>query len=287
MKAILTLMLLSMFAVQAFAANILKAAECPATGDTVTFRNVREVYTSMTSSLTTADLTKGEFETTAQFKARKAKAIATADFLQPVLLEGTYESYYAKYDADKQRFVVETQAWDNMNVAWDEVFEPRNDYGIEPLYNFYTVRGVGLVEDREPMRSYRASNAFGVEVTVSKSEVTQYGVFDKLLSREAISLSGERRLEWAHDITIDEYNNPAVILPIPLQRAAEIKDKMRVGVMVQPKEPFTATGWDHMPPKIDLRIEINTKINVVMADILCAVIADQDGVVLKTIAPGG
>ena len=54
----------------------------------MTFRNVREVYASMTSSITTADLTKGEFETTAQFEARKAKAIiAAADFLQPILFE--------------------------------------------------------------------------------------------------------------------------------------------------------------------------------------------------------
>jgi hypothetical protein len=70
MKALLVPILLSVLAVQAFMATIIRATERPAAGNTVTFRNVREVYASMTSSITTADLTKGEFETTAQFEAR-------------------------------------------------------------------------------------------------------------------------------------------------------------------------------------------------------------------------
>lgn len=80
MKAILVLMLLSMFTAQGFAANMLKAAECPETENVVTFKDVREVYASMTSSITTADLTKGEFETTDQHEARKARAMVAANF---------------------------------------------------------------------------------------------------------------------------------------------------------------------------------------------------------------
>ena len=137
------------------------------------------------------------------------------------------------------------------------------------------------------MRSYRASNAFGVEVTVRVLEGTVYGVFDKPLPLKPRSSHEASRAEWAHEITTGEYSSPAVVLPIPLQRAAELKERMRVGVMVRPKEPFTVTGGDHKQPDIEFKTERKTEINLIVADILCAVITNQNGVVLKTVSPGG
>ena len=78
-------MLLTLFAVQAFAKQ---PAECPATGNAVTFRKVQEVYTAMAGSIPQADLTRGEFETTAQVEARQARVTAVVPFSQTMLLEG-------------------------------------------------------------------------------------------------------------------------------------------------------------------------------------------------------
>ncbi len=255
--------------------------ECPATGDSVTFRKVQEVYASM------ADLTKGEFETTAQFEARKAEAMAAADFHQPVLLEGQYDPGQVEYDADNQVFVMKTYAWDNMGIGWDEVFGFRNPYRIGPLSSFAPVQGVGLAQDEKVVRSYRASNSFGTEVTVGVVERTVYGVFDRPLPRKPGSGLNASKPEWNYQLTTGEYNSPTVVIPVPLQHAAEMKNKMRVGVMVRPKEPFTATGERHWLPKIHRPTETNQTTNLIVADILCAVITDQDGVVLKTVAPGG
>ena len=257
MKAVLALMLLNMFAVQACAAKpatlpptrLPQPSECPEKGDIVTFRNAVEVYASMATSVTISDITKGEFETTPQFEVRKAKAIAAANFPKTMLLEGTYNADFAKYDADNQHFVIRTGAWDGMYVSWNLVFNIGNPYGIGPLFSSDQAQGIGLVKG-----GYRRPD---------------YGVFDRKLPFRWSSLEA-RRQEWAHEITTG-YNN-AIVLPIPIQRAPELKDKIRVGVMARPKEPFTATN--------------GISLNLIVADILCAVITDQDGVVLKTIATG-
>ena len=76
MKAVLALMLLNLFTIQACAAKPAtlppthppQQSECPEKGDIVTFRNVVEVYASMAASVTISDITKGEFETTPQFE---------------------------------------------------------------------------------------------------------------------------------------------------------------------------------------------------------------------------
>ncbi len=275
MKTILALLVLALFAGQTFAEQ---PTECPVAGDAVTFGNVREVYASMAR----LDLAKGEFETTAQFEARKAKAMAAADFHQPVLLEGKYDPGQVEYDADNQVFVMKTYAWDNMGVGWEDVFGFRNSYGIGPLSSITPLLGVGLAQDEKIVRSYRASNSFGTEVTVHVTERTIYGVFDSPLPKSQSRNSG-----WLHELMTGEYDSPAVMVPVPLQRAAEMKNKMRVGVLVRPKEPFTATGARHWSPKINRPREINETTNLIVADILCAVITDQDGLVLKTVAPGG
>lgn len=253
-------MLLTLFAVQAFAEQ---PAECPVVEDAVTFRNVREVYASM------AGLTKGEFETTAQFEARKAKTVAAADFYQPVLLEGKYDPGQVEYDADNQVFIMKTYAWDNMGVGWNEVFGVRNPYRIGPLSRFAPVLGVGLAQDEKIVRSSRES----IDRTV-------YGVFDSPLPIKPGFRSKASRPKWNHELTTGEYDSPAVVVSVPLRRAAEMKNKMRVGVMVRPKEPFTAAGKQHWR-------RVDETINLIVADILCAVITNQDGIVLKTVAPGG
>ena len=287
MKAILALILLAVLAVPAFAEQ---PAECPVVGDAVTFRDVTEVYASMAASLAGSHpWTKGEFETTAQFEARKAKAMAAADFHQPVLLEGKYDPGQVEYDADNQVFVMKTYAWDNMGVSWDKVFGFHNPYGIKPLSNIDPVQGLGLAQDEKIVRSYRASNpfGFGAEVTMHVIERTIYGVFDSLLPLKPGSGLDASRPKWNHELTTGEYDSPAIVVPVLLQRAAKLKNKMRVGVLVRPKEPFTATGEQHWSPKVYRPTEINETITLIMADILCAVITDQDGIVLKTVVSGG
>ncbi len=273
-KATFALMLLSMFAVQGITANILKAAECPATGDSVTFRDVQEVYASMTGSIPPANLTKDEFETTAQFEARlveerQARAVAAAPFSQAMLLEGIYDPRYVEYDADNEIFVMEHYAWDNHPVASYAVFGSGNPYGIGPLSSLDPVQAMGLTTKRA--RSRRASK--------NVIERVNYGVFDSPLPKNQ-----SRELKWVHELRTGKDRTPVVRVPVPLQRAAKLKEQMRIGVVVRPKEPFTAT--DRILSEMDTT-EINTATNLIVADILCAVITDQDGVVLKTVAPSG
>ena len=279
MKTILALMLSGMLAVQALVADILRAAECPAVGDVVTFRNVEEVYASMSTAstaITESDLTKGEFETTAQFEARKARAMAAAmaamaaaDLRRPVLLGGIYTPSSAEYDADNERFIIRTDAWDNYLIFWRDVlcggvlsceFEP------EPRVGNDLNRAVVMAED---LKDWDSDRRYGV-----------FGVFDEPLRGEYEASEPE----WAHELTTGEDDRPAVVLPVPLQRAPELKDTMRVGVLVRPKEPFTARdSYSSSLPSGDIYW---TTAHIIVADILCAVITDRDRVVLKTVAPG-
>ena len=164
---------------------------------------------------------------------------------------------------------MKTYAWDNMGVGWNEVFGVRNPYRIGPLSRFAPVLGVRLAQDEKIVRSSRES----IDRTV-------YGVFDSPLPIKLGFRSKASRPKWTHELTTGEYDSPAVVVSVPLRRAAGMKNKMRVGVMVCPKEPFTAAGKQHWR-------RVDETINLIVADILCAVITNQDGIVLKTVAPGG
>ncbi len=81
-------------------------AQCPVNeGQVVQMLSAADVF----KRLSATSLTKGEFETTAQFEARKAQAGGAPN--DPILVETRFNNKLVEYDADNARFIVRPFYW--------------------------------------------------------------------------------------------------------------------------------------------------------------------------------
>ena len=84
-------------------------AQCPLLiGDKVTVESPESAWTALQSNT----LEKGEFETTAQFEARKASSNISS--IDTAIIQTTVDRDEIKYDADNGQFTIVTYAWDNI-----------------------------------------------------------------------------------------------------------------------------------------------------------------------------
>jgi hypothetical protein len=58
---------------------------------------------------------------------------------------------------------------------------------------------------------------------------------------------------------------------------------MRVGVIIQPTAPYVATTERHWSATIDDPREVGAVAQIIIADLLCAVLTDENGRVVKMI----
>ncbi len=237
------------------------------TGDKVVFQEVAVLF----DELSLFPVEKGEFETTGQFEKRKKLASSKVDLEEVHFLEGTYDINQVTYDADNEEFVLTKYAWSNIGVDWDAVF-PENS-----IIGRLSILGFGLRREQSQSRTYQASNALGVSVTVAVIERLTYAVFDRRGTKG--------KIPWKYDllVPVKNHNAPAIRLPSPPDQARNLKNSMRVGVAVRLKPPFVARGSTHYDPSIELRIELFATTNVIFADILCAIITNDNGTVLKIV----
>lgn len=131
------------------------------------------------------------------------------------------------------------------------------------------------------MREYDATNAFGSTVRVSQVSRETFGVYDRAAP------PGEEtwELEYAQsgDVLNDTVEWPGVYLPMPREKARLLKDKLRVAIEFEPRAPFLAQGQDYFEPRIERPTEIAEIIAVFIGSIKCAVIMDDQGMILKTV----
>jgi hypothetical protein len=70
---------------------------------------------------------------------------------------------------------------------------------------------------------------------------------------------------------------------MPIEKAKRIKDSLQVGIGFRPKTPFTSEGSYSMEPTLEDPTDAKDYIHVLFGDLLCAVVADSTGRVLKTV----
>jgi len=262
------------------------AQTCPVTvGQIVEPEKPASVY----KKLLAANLTKGEFETTEQYEIRKA-AVGSSDLAKPIIVEAVYDPKATKYDADTQQLMVFQYAWDNSASGWGEVFDYRGEkYGIK-VDSYGPNHGLGLGQTEKTAGSYSASNAYGATTTVTKIERTVYSLFDRPGQKNSTDYKEKPTETWKFDGYADYSSNVgnlpntgAVFVNIPIALASTTKDSMRTGVYFSPKAPYNATGDKYWAPRINRPRETTATYNVIIGDIMCAVLMDKDGKVLKTI----
>jgi len=239
-----------------------------------------------------SNLLKGEFETTSAFEIRKAQSNFSV-LSKPLLVEAKYDAKSTSYDADNQKLTVFKYAWANAPTGWSDVFDySGKKYGIK-VASYAKNHGLGLGQIEKTLGSYSASNAYGASVRVTKIDRVVYSLFDRPAQKSGRRYGGDTQETWAFE-GLAEYRSEAVSLPdtgavyidIPINIAPSLKDTMRASVYFVPKPPYTATGDRHWAAKINSPREINATYNVIVGNILCVLLTDKHGKVLKIIDTG-
>ncbi|TCB60165.1 hypothetical protein E0J20_09230 [Rhizobium leguminosarum bv. viciae] len=205
---------------------------------------------------------KGEFETTEDFNKRVAaaqKEIGTRPVLVETVQDPSDNEGSIKYDADKKRFKVFVGAWINF---LDGV-------------SYTTMDKVVLQKTVNSQDRYVASNAYGQEKVVRREDldliaIKSWKTFPKDLS-------------WKYETTEDYAFN--VYIPVPPDQAPTFRAGLRAGIEFLPKEPFFSTDVDRVKPELDFPIDMTYNYRQFEGVVLCAVIADRNGNVVKTIQP--
>jgi hypothetical protein len=216
---------------------------------------------------------RNEFETTAQFDARVANALGNT--AGSYIVRANFAQKYATYDADQQRFRVESYAIGDGQPYWDTVF----GYG-HPLYGHvdYGLYNIGIsVSGSDTVAgTYRGSNAFGVTARVTETRRNAKAIFDrKAAFGEDLYSPPTYDLDRTH-IIAEISADPAT--------APNLKKTMKAALVIAPKSPWVAAGRGYInTPTIGNPRTVEQVVSAVIADIQCALITDGTNKVIAAV----
>lgn len=258
-----------------FSATSEAANKCLANpGDQIEILEPKAVFESLINPITD----KGEFETTEEFDLRTRDRIS--ELTQPIWVKATFDPTYAKFDADSSSFIIKTYAWDNLGVGVKSVFHSGNQYGIDPGFS---PRKVGLSNERNPTgHSYIAKNSMGAEVTVFEVEQNHFGIYDRPGEWGGAATANK----WITDSTAkSDYgsDDPSISVKMDREQAKRFRTTTTAAILVRPKPPFKAHNVHRMTPTFTSPIEGNWHTYIIVADILCAALTNEDDQVIALI----
>jgi len=217
---------------------------------------------------------KSEFETTAQFEARQAQALARAG--GPLIIEKVPEDQkFFEYDADAQSLRISPFAFDNTFFpAWEALYAA----GLASSLNVNVSENVDAVisEEERTTGSYEASNAYGAKATVVSVTRTVKVIFD-----HGPRLGGRRETLFPGSITPDYNVNPVGALRMSPDQARVIKPGLRLAFVATPYQPFLVRGTTKFG-RVTFQNprDITYSYTILTADIHCGLVLDHDGRVL-------
>jgi len=206
---------------------------------------------------------KGEFETTQDYNKR-VQAAQKALAIKPVLLQ-----HPADYDKPKSgvTYIADEQRFSFFVGSFIGTLD-----GIDYRY----MDKVVLQQTETAKDTYIASNAYGQQTSVERS------------SSDVISIKSwntfPKSIYWKLPMK-DGEEGYSVYIPVPLEQAKTFKVGLKAGIEFLPKPPYLSTDTDHVRPKMDWPIDITYNHQQFDGVVLCAVIADKDGKVVKTVEP--
>lgn len=210
---------------------------------------------------------KGEFETTAEFEARKAAATRTAP-KNPVFVELTpaTSTRGLTYDADRAVFQINDYVF-NADSYYTEL---RTAFGSPLRTNgFGSLIGVRLGRASEDIGNYEATNAFGAKTLVQRRNVTYYELVEGVPSKTGGSSFWVRPKGTYGDAIVGE-------LPVPIADAQEMKQHLRPIVMFLPKAPFYVEVKSAGPsPTRDFPYDMAITTKALVGDMQCALLIDN------------
>ncbi|TAV04515.1 hypothetical protein [Rhizobium ruizarguesonis] len=232
-------------------------------GDRAIFMDPAEYLAVAKSNREALGGDKGEFETTQDYN-RRTDAAQKALAIKPVLL-----AHPANYDepdsgvtyiADEQRFRIFVGSF----------------IGTLDGIDYRYMDKVVLQQTLTNKDTYVAANAYGSQTSVERSDWDVISIKSWNTSPKSIY--------WKLDSTADG-EGYSVSIPVPLDQARTFKSGLRAGIEFLPKMPFMSTDTDHVRPTADWPKEMTYHHQVFDGVVLCAVLADKNGKVVKTVQP--
>lgn len=211
---------------------------------------------------------KDEFETTDEYEARIAAASSGA---QSLVIPKTLDPASLDYDADRQVFKVGRYLFDNANMPVGDLWS----YG-GPFYDAgnYDSRSYNIDivvdQDDEVTGAYTGTNAYGASTEVAEIDRIYWGVYERPVSiRDGFSASS--LIEGEGDY-IGE-------IPMVSAEARQFKDGARTAFVVVPNAPWQVRYREEFGSDATIQnpAEIKNVMNVLFADIQCALVIDRIG----------
>jgi hypothetical protein len=213
---------------------------------------------------------KSEFETTAQYEARRANALASANGKSlTIALEPTDRKYF-EYDADLQHLNIIKYAFDNIGFPAQDAFYAagfRDRIEVSDLFNLDLV----VSEKDEEAGTYEASNAYGAKVQVQKINRTTEVVF-------------QDKLEFSDEGLFPNANKEPYslgYLELSPEQAKALKPSLKLAMSIVPKEPYLVSGT-HLLAEATIRNprEVTQSFTILIADFQCGLVMDAENKVL-------
>jgi len=212
----------------------------------------------------TTNLTKGEFESTAAFNARKETAISakflngftiddTFAFVVPVSKGGRYLSGIAyEFDADTSevRFFALAKN-SSLNGIGDQNFKPSYSFNSPLMDQFSVYRRI----DRR--NSYEASNAYGAKITVNETVSSDFGI-----AAPTIPFLTYKRSYL--------YSNPTPASQIKMESSKAQKElpALKAIIIMKLAAPYMTYHFVHIKPTRDSPSEITSKQKFLTGEVL-------------------
>ena len=230
---------------------------------------------------------KDEFVTEEEFASQKlSKKMVSA----PILVRGSFEKDYVKYDAETQQYYFGEWSWDGAAEDW---LIMSRSVGVQGIFD-NNIYGVGLSNIENPVGTpYSAQNSFGVTVKVSQVEKTMYGIFEgKRPFRKTHNYNESLYLEeWATEVkntmkirgTNTDVDIPSVRFSMELEKAKETRKSFKVGFEISPLNPAVGITKIKSDATLDDPVDTFVTYKTIHADILCAAVTDMGNKVLFTV----
>jgi len=211
---------------------------------------------------------KGEYETTAQYEARKSASPSGAPTGLSVLVLPT-DRDYAQYNADDQALIVQAGAFQSDSYSPDGRAEV---VAMLAARNAPNGIGVFVAENRRVLRTYTAQNRFGATYRVSA--INRH--------TKALHLTAKKLFSFA-----DWDTSPVMGMDLPLAKAPQVRQTFKVALVLKPVAPYNVRyELDPSQPTASDPAEYTDRATVLVAEPKCGLVLDSTMHVLASADAG-
>lgn len=217
---------------------------------------------------------KSEYETTAQFEARRDAALGGGT--GPLVIEKAPErADLFQYDADAQTLLVSPYVFSNSHFpAWQAFYAA----GLSSAFNVSTLDNIDVVmaDSDRVTGSYRATNGFGATTTVVSVTRSMKVIFER-----GSQLGRVRERLFPGSITDDYKVNPVGRLRMAPDEARLLKPNLRIAFVAAPRPPYLVKGsTKYGKTTIQNPRDVTLDFTILTADIQCGLLMDGGGRVI-------